>query len=345
MMDGWDDRAELHESLGGGGARANRQQRQRMRRPRGAQQARARLWQLAVQLDDDRGTRENFPAAAPTSADASSTSQAPPAVLSSAEAELYRAQGFLVVRNLLPQADIDTICQHADAFAAEFPAYQARNSEQRAQIEAAHEAAHAENSLSSKVNVPTNATALTTGETLSPRHARLGDRFYPLPLQHATAAQKAERASLWEQDQDPWVVGDQRPISQLNYMADNDPVMRKMAAHPRIVSVLQALLSPDCKLWFDHVWSKPPLSHATESDTPSPGSNRYHQDGFFQFSRPSTTCWICLDHVGVTETNGAFHYIPIGAAGGYGEFGFDIMGRGNGEGLSVEHLAEEQVPQ
>ena len=48
-----------------------------------------------------------------------------------------------------------------------------------------------------------------------------------------------------QREGDPWVVGDQRPIQQLNGLADNDPAMRKMAAHPRIVSVLQTLLSPD----------------------------------------------------------------------------------------------------
>lgn len=97
------------------------------------------------------------------------------------------------------------------------------------------------------------------------------------------------------------------------------------------------------KLWFDHIWCKPPLSHASAEGGPFPGSNRFHQDGFFQFSRPSVTCWIALDACGVTEQNGAFHYVPLTAAGGYGEFGFDIMGRGNGEGLSAGHLLEEQV--
>ena len=55
------------------------------------------------------------------------------------------------------------------------------------------------------------------------------------------------------------------------------------------------------------------------------------------------TCWISIDDCGVTHENGAFHYVPPTAAGGYGEFGFDVMGRGRGEGLSPKHLQEEHV--
>jgi hypothetical protein len=123
-------------------------------------------------------------------------------------------------------------------------------------------------------------------EVLSPRHARTGDRYYPRragPLGDPRA-ETARREALWARGQDPWVVGAGRPIGQLSNMADEDPAMRRMAAHPRIVAVLRAILAPDAKLWFDHVFSKPPLN-AFDHSGYAKGSNRYHQDGFFQFSR------------------------------------------------------------
>ena len=266
----------------------------------------------------------------------SGAAAAAPLPLSSADVELYRRQGFILVRSLLPAEDLDAICAQADAFAQIYPAYQAQDAAKRAEIEAAH--AQTAPSFTSPEIEPTSEDL--TAEVLSPRHSRLGNRYYP--LRRGPPGDSMERQALWEHEGDPWVVGEQRPIQQLNGLTDNDPTMREMAAHPRIVSVLQMLLSPDVKLWFDHIWCKPPLSHATEG-SPAPGANRLHQDGFFQFSRPSLTCWIAIDHCGVTEDNGAFHYLPLTAGGGYGEFGFDIMGRGSGEGLSVDHLREAQV--
>jgi hypothetical protein len=39
--------------------------------------------------------------------------------VSAADAASYQRNGYLVVRGLLPAADIDTICRHADAHAAD----------------------------------------------------------------------------------------------------------------------------------------------------------------------------------------------------------------------------------
>ena len=123
-------------------------------------------------------------------------------------------------------------------------------------------------------------------EVLSAQHARTGDIYYPLrtgPIGDPQG-ETARREALWEREQDPWVVGEGRPIGQLSNMVDEDPVMRQMAAHPRIVAVLQAIIGPDVKCWFDHVFCKPPLN-AFDHSSYAKGANRYHQDGFFQFSR------------------------------------------------------------
>ena len=123
-------------------------------------------------------------------------------------------------------------------------------------------------------------------EVLSPLHARTGDIYYPRRSGPIGDPQEetARRVALWEREQDPWVVGEGRPIGQLSNMVDEDPVMRSMAAHPRIVAVLQAIIGPDVKCWFDHVFCKPPLN-AFDHSGYAKGANRYHQDGFFQFSR------------------------------------------------------------
>ena len=112
----------------------------------------------------------------------------------------------------------------------------------------------------------------------------------------------------------------------INHLADNDAVFRRFAAHPNVVKVLQELLAPNLKLWFDHLYNKPPYNDSGVYG----GANRFHQDGFFQYDRRSVTCWIALDEV--TVENGCFHYVPITAD--YGQVRFD-------EGVAEELTAAE----
>ena len=92
------------------------------------------------------------------------------------------------------------------------------------------------------------------------------------------------------------------------------------------MKVLQELLAPNLKLWFDHLYNKPPYNDSGVYG----GANRFHQDGFFQYDRRSVTCWIALDEV--TVENGCFHYVPITAD--YGQVRFD-------EGVAEELTAAE----
>ena len=69
-------------------------------------------------------------------------------------------------------------------------------------------------------------------------------------------------------------------VAGMNHLADHDDVFRTYAAHPAIGAVLQDLIGPDVKLFFDHLFYKGPHGPA----------NRYHQDGFFEFSERSLTC-------------------------------------------------------
>jgi phytanoyl-CoA hydroxylase len=109
----------------------------------------------------------------------------------------------------------------------------------------------------------------------------------------------------------------------MNHLADHDQVFREFAAHPGIVAALQDLIGPHVKLFFDHLFFKGPYGPA----------NRYHQDGFFEFSDRSVTCWLALDDV--TTENGCLRYIPETL--GYGQFRFDQLG----EALTARELAQE----
>ena len=110
--------------------------------------------------------------------------------LSSAAVELYARQGFILVRNLLPAEDLDTICVHADAMAAEYPAFTARDAAARAEIEAAHAAA-----VQLRPPEEESKDEDRTTEILGPRHTRVGNRYYP--LQRGPPGDSAERQALW----------------------------------------------------------------------------------------------------------------------------------------------------
>ncbi|NKB70951.1 MAG: hypothetical protein GKR89_28095 [Candidatus Latescibacteria bacterium] len=245
--------------------------------------------------------------------------------LSEVKNDDFRENGFMVVENLLPEDVIETICQRADAIAAELNAYLRRNQAARDKIEEKYAETTTTERHSHSVpqaGLPAAALAEFPEIPITPRHARRGDRIYPV---RRRPVDPAARQAVLAND-DPF-----NEIGQLNHLADNDAVFRELAAHPNIMAILHELLSPNAKLWFDHIFCKAPLN-----DTPPyGGANRYHQDGFFQFSKRSVTCWIALEDV--TLDNGPFHYIPLSA--GYGEFAFDVLG----EGITAGELEQEVV--
>jgi ectoine hydroxylase-related dioxygenase (phytanoyl-CoA dioxygenase family) len=149
---------------------------------------------------------------------------------------------------------------------------------------------------------------------LTERHGRRGDQIYPLrrhPVDEAT-----RQAALAVAD--PF-----NEIVNMIHLADHDEVFRSLAAHPSITAVLRDLIGPDVKLFFDHLYNKPPYG----------GANRYHQDGFFMFSERTVTCWIAIDDV--TTENGCMRYLPETL--GYGLFRFDELG----DGVTARDLAAE----
>ena len=225
----------------------------------------------------------------------------------------FRENGFMVVRNVLSPGEVETLRQRADEIISDLDTYQQSNTAERHRLQELHK-----QDLEALPRY--NTFAEQPEERITGHYARRGDRVYPV-RQHPVdaAAVAAAQASG-----NPW----QRFGGTLDHLADNDAVFRKFAAHPNVVKVLRELLAPNLKLWFDHLYNKPPYNDGG----PYGGANRFHQDGFFQFSRRSVTCWIALDEV--TEENGCFHYVPIAAD--YGQVRFD---EGVAEELTAERLA------
>jgi phytanoyl-CoA hydroxylase len=213
--------------------------------------------------------------------------------LTTAEQEFFTENGFIVVRNLLAQEDVKTLRQRADAIATgavpipqgEVVGGRATGVSRRPAVAPA---------------TPTEPEVLVT-----PRHARRGYQVYPIrQSQVDEAAIAADRRSGA-----PFA-----DVAGMNHLVDHDEVFRAYAAHPSIVAVLQNLIGPHIKLFFDHLFYKGPYGPA----------NRYHQDGFFNFTERAITCWIALDEV--TTENGCLRYIPESL--GYGQFRFDQLGAG-----------------
>jgi ectoine hydroxylase-related dioxygenase (phytanoyl-CoA dioxygenase family) len=107
----------------------------------------------------------------------------------------------------------------------------------------------------------------------------------------------------------------------------HDPVLKRFVQHPRILSVVSQLMSPNIKLYYDQVFAKPPYG----------GANRYHQDSVFWkfFARQDlVTCWLAVDDS--TVGNGCVRYLP-------GSHRFGLMDWDYLPYLLVEELLDHEV--
>jgi hypothetical protein len=222
--------------------------------------------------------------------------------LTRAQQDEFYEQGYTLVRGLLPPEDIAALRQRADDIAY-----------RRIAIPE-NESVGGRGTGIARGKPGPNPEADEGAIPLTPRHARQGHRVYHLPRQAVDEAALAAQLTTGS----PW-----NEIGTINHLTNHDSVFRRYAAHPNIVAVLRTVLSPDCKLFFDHLYNKLPYGRP----------NRYHQDGFFMFTDRSVTVWIALDEV--TPDNGCFYYLPESL--GYGRFRFDALG----DGITPEHLAGE----
>ena len=237
--------------------------------------------------------------------------------LDDVENAFFRTNGYLVVGGLLAKDEVRTLRRRADEIAAQIEEYRKRDDAQRLP--------YIQRYPTKKINGRPDFSGLEMVR-INKKWGRLGERIFPLaetsPHPDAVARARASE-DPWDQSSGP------RTISQLNHLVDNDALFGRFAAHPTIIAVLTEILSDNVKVWFDHLYNKPPFN----STPPYFGANRYHQDGFFHLSKRSVTCWIALDEL--TEQNGCLRYVPLTA--GYGQFRFDKLGNR----ITEKHLEQE----
>lgn len=239
--------------------------------------------------------------------------------------EEFRTKGYIIVRNVLSPVEVETMRKHADAVAADLDGWNTHNAAERKKILARHTMPKFESDGKGeplKKGVKQDLEDYPEIE-ITPAHARRENRVYP---SRQFPVDSKEREATATKDPFSTFTG------QINGLADDNEYFRSLAAHPNIIKVLNELLSPDIKLWFDHIYNKAPMN----DDPPYGGSNRYHQDGFFHLSKRSVTCWIALD--GLTEENGPFHYITTEAD--YPQYAFDDLGE---EAIGETELAQEEI--
>lgn len=257
--------------------------------------------------------------------------------LTAAAKEQYQRQGFVVLRGLLAEDETGALRRRADEIATDIEGYRRRDRGIRQALEQQWADTAKQEAIRQGKATPAGTMDMgmenmdprarpdpTTFEEvrLSDEHARRGPFIYNLRRRPVDPAARAAAMATG----DPF----NNVSSQITSLAEHDPLFRQTAAHPKIVAVLNELLGPNLKLFFDQIFTKPPYN----AGGPFSGANRYHQDGFYFLSDESATCWICLDEV--TERNGCFRYIPTTA--GYGKFTqFDVLG----DGIGLKELQQE----
>jgi ectoine hydroxylase-related dioxygenase (phytanoyl-CoA dioxygenase family) len=267
--------------------------------------------------------------------------------VSAADLAFFEQNGYLVVRGLLSAAEVEVLRRRADEVAAPEREYAERNRQRRKEAEQDWAAAGAARAAASGgmdggmaggmagAGMDMGTENMAPGKRADPRsfpdealdaeHGRRGPYLYirrtrPIDEAARSAAQTAA---------DPF----ERSDVTLENLTDNDPVFREYAAHPQVIAVMKALLGPNLKMWYDHLYGKAPYNEAG----PYHGANRYHQDGFYFFSERSATCWIALDEV--TVEHGPMRYVPLTAR--YGRFPqFDVLAGIEG-GIELAQLRQE----
>ena len=120
------------------------------------------------------------------------------------------------------------------------------------------------------------------------RHDRRGTQVYP-----RGEGTGAERLTPVDDPLDT--------IRHLNLPSYYDSAFEAIVRSPKIVDIIESLMGPHIKLYYDQVFAKPPYATA----------NRYHQDSvFWAFfaSNFQVTCQVLLDDA--TAENGCVRFIP-----------------------------------
>ena len=163
--------------------------------------------------------------------------------------EEFRTKGYIIVRNVLSPVEVETMRKHADAVAADLDAWNTHNAAERKKILARHTIPKFESDGKGeplKKGVKQDLEDYPEIE-ITPAHARRENRVYP---SRQFPVDSKEREATATKDPFSTFTG------QINGLADDNEYFRSLAAHPNIIKVLNELLSPDIKLWFDHIYNK-----------------------------------------------------------------------------------------
>ncbi len=148
-----------------------------------------------------------------------------------------------------------------------------------------------------------------------PQHDRRGTQVYPRGEEEYNHERRA-------------AVGD--PIDavvKVDAPSRYDKAFDSIVRDPRVVDIIEDLMGPNIKLYFDQVFAKPPYAPA----------NRYHQDSvFWKFfaSNFQTTCQILLDDA--TPDNGCLRVIP-------GSLDFGLVDWDHLPHILTEDVLEQEV--
>jgi hypothetical protein len=225
-------------------------------------------------------------------------------VLSSEQKASFFSDGYIVVRNLLSAEEIEILCGRYEALAT-------------GQVDGYPEEQVSIRDVQGRAPFGRVSAEAAKEEPVSqgPRHNRRGTQVYPTGEEHFTEQRKAPV-------KDPIDA-----VLKLNVPSRFDKQFDTFARSPKVVDIIEDLMGPNIKLYYDQVFSKSPYAPA----------NRYHQDSvFWRFfaSNFQITCQILLDPA--TAENGCVRVIP--GSQNFGLVDWDHLPR-----LLTEDVLENEV--
>ena len=216
----------------------------------------------------------------------------------------FFTDGYLVVRNLLTPEEIERLRERYAALVigsvSGFP---------QRHIAVRDVAGRADYGRPQHVEETAGATSQ------GPRHDRRGTQVYP----NGEADHAARRAAAVDDPVDA--------VTKVNVPSRYDAAFGAIVRDPRVVNVIEDLMGPNIKLYYDQVFAKPPFDKA----------NRYHQDSvFWKFfaSNFQITCQGLLDDA--TTDNGCVRVIP-------GSHRFGLIDWDHLPHILTEDLLEQEV--
>ena len=186
--------------------------------------------------------------------------------------------GYIVVRNLLNQDEVETLRERYAALATgNVPDYPHRHVSVR---DVEGRASHGR---------PQGPREVEEAVSQGPGHDRRGTQIYPKGEEGFVEARQAA------------VDDPVDAVTKLDVPSRYDAAFDAVVHDPKVVDIIEDLMGPNIKVYYDQVFAKPPYAPA----------NRYHQDSvFWRFfaSNFQITCQILLDDA--TPENGCLRFIP-----------------------------------